>query len=43
MKDNGPFLNSGHTFPLPLCIPTPSPKINVVFWTLKSFFYHKQH
>ena len=28
---NGPFLHSGHTYSL-------SPKINVVFWTLKSFF-----
>ena len=21
MRDNGPFLNSGHTYPLPLCTP----------------------
>ena len=40
---NGPFLHSGHTYPLP-CLPQPHPpKINVVFWTLKSFFYFRQH
>ena len=31
IPENGPFLHSGYTYPLP-------PKINVEFWTLKSFF-----
>ena len=43
LPSNGPFLHSGYTYPLPLSTPTPSPKINVEFWTLKSFFYFRQH
>ena len=26
LLENGPFLNSGHTYPLLLCTPTPSPQ-----------------
>ena len=44
LPKNGPFLHSGHTYPLP-CLPQPLPfKINVVLWTLKSFLiYFRQH
>ena len=31
MRDNGPFLNSGYTYPLPLCTPTPPPKSMLYF------------
>ena len=38
LPQNGPFLHSGYTYPLPLSTPAPSPQINVVPGTLKSFF-----
>ena len=38
-----PFCIVGIPIPFP-CLPQPlPPKINVVFWTLKSFFYFRQH
>ena len=38
-----PFCIVDIPIPFP-CLPQPlPPKINVVFWTLKSFFYFRQH
>ena len=38
-----PFCIVDIPIPFPCVPPPPPPKINVVFYTLKSFFYFKQH